>query len=118
MASPQIYATCMSRARARESRPGDCAADVRRNQHAVRAPRPQEWVALVANAEFFCNDPQNEPLAEQLRERVRYFKEQNREIDFYLVPNPKWLDDKYAAQGKQVRRPCMALVSPDKTWIT
>ena len=72
----------------------------------------------MANAEFFCNDPQNEPLAEQLRERVRYFKEQNREIDFYLVPNPKWLDDKYAAQGKQVRRPCMALVSPDKTWIT
>lgn len=30
-----------------------------------------QWYALVANAEFFCNDVQNEPLAEQLRERVR-----------------------------------------------
>lgn len=83
-----------------------------------QAEANQEWVALVANAEFFCNDPQNEPMAEQLRERVRYFKEQNREIDFFLVPNPEWLDGKFAAQGKQVRRPCMALVSPDKTWIT
>jgi hypothetical protein len=30
-----------------------------------------QWIGLVANAEFFCNDVQNEPLAEQLRERVR-----------------------------------------------
>lgn len=30
-----------------------------------------QWIALVASAEFFCNDVQNEPLAEQLRERVR-----------------------------------------------
>jgi hypothetical protein len=30
-----------------------------------------QWYGLVANAEFFCNDVQNEPLAEQLRERVR-----------------------------------------------
>jgi hypothetical protein len=78
----------------------------------------QEWYALVANAEFFCNDVQNEPLAEQLRERVRYFKEQNREMDFYLVPNPQWLDAKFPEQAKQVRRPCMALVSTDKQWIT
>lgn len=33
---------------------------------------PPQWYALIANAEFFCNDVQNEPLAEQLRERVRY----------------------------------------------
>lgn len=32
---------------------------------------PWQWIGLVANAEFFCNDVQNEPLAEQLRERVR-----------------------------------------------
>ena len=71
----------------------------------------------MANAEFYCNDPQNESLAEQLRERVRYYKEQNREMDFYLVPNPAWLDAKFPAQGKQVKRPCMALVSTDKQWI-
>jgi galactose-1-phosphate uridylyltransferase len=34
----------------------------------LRAP---QWIGLVANAEFFCNDVQNESVAEQLRERVR-----------------------------------------------
>ena len=81
-------------------------------------PTQQTWYALVANAEFFCNDPQNEPMAEQLRERVRYYKEQGRETDFYLVPNPAWLDAKFPAKAKQVARPCMALVSTDVQWIT
>lgn len=76
------------------------------------------WYALIANAEFFCNDVQNESLAEQLRERVRYYKEQNREADFFMVPNPTWLDAKFPAKGKQVARPCMALVSTDEQWIT
>jgi hypothetical protein len=30
----------------------------------------------VASAEFFFNDPQNDSLAEQMRERVRFYKEQ------------------------------------------
>jgi hypothetical protein len=80
-------------------------------------PAPQVWYALVANAEFFCNDVQNEPMAEQLRERVRYFKEQGRETDYFLVPNPTWLDAKFPEAGKQVKRPCMALVSTDHQWI-
>lgn len=63
------------------------------------------------------NDVQNESLAEQLRERVRFFKEINREVDFYLVPEPGWLD-KFPDQAKQISRPCVALVSTDKTWIT
>ncbi|KAF8072354.1 hypothetical protein HT031_000013 [Scenedesmus sp. PABB004] len=100
---------------------------VARTSHVVcvaaqEAPAQQEtattWYALVANAEFFCNDVQNEPLAEQLRERVRYFQEQGRPTDFYLVPNPAWLDARFPAEAKQVRRPCMALVSTDKQWVT
>lgn len=71
----------------------------------------------MANAEFFLNDVQNESVAEQLRERVRYFKEKGRPVDFYLVPNPTWLDARYPEQGKLVRRPCVALVSTDKQWI-
>lgn len=72
---------------------------------------------MVANSEFLFNDVQNESLAEQLRERVRYFKEINREIDFYIVPEPKWLDQKYPQEAKQVRRPCAAIMSTDKSWI-
>jgi hypothetical protein len=48
----------------------------------------------------------------------RYFKEINRPIDFYLVPNPAWLDAKFPQQAKQVKRPCMALVSTDEQWMT
>lgn len=72
---------------------------------------------MVASSEFFFNDPQNESLAEQLRERVRYFKEIKREVDFFLVPEPKWLDAKYPEQAKAIKRPCVALMSTDKTWI-
>ena len=85
------------------------------------APTPhhlQEWHALIANADFFCNEVHNEAIAEQLRERARYYNEQGRETDFFLVPNPKWLDAKYPDKAKQVRRPCMALVSSDTVWIT
>jgi hypothetical protein len=77
----------------------------------------QEWYALVASADFFFNDPQNESMAEQLRERVRFFGEQNRERDFYIVPEPKWLDAQYPELAKKVKRPCVALVSTDKNWI-
>ncbi len=71
----------------------------------------------MANAEFFFNDPQNESVAEQLRERVRFFKEQNRDRDFYIVPEPKWLEARYPTEAKKVGRPCVALVSTDKNWI-
>ncbi|GAX86126.1 hypothetical protein CEUSTIGMA_g13539.t1 [Chlamydomonas eustigma] len=78
----------------------------------------KQYYALVANADFFFNDVQNESLAEQLRERVRFFKEIGREIDFWFIPEPVWLDSKYSAEAKMVRRPCVALVSTDQTWIT
>uniref|UniRef100_A0A7R9YQR7 Uncharacterized protein n=1 Tax=Chlamydomonas euryale TaxID=1486919 RepID=A0A7R9YQR7_9CHLO len=77
-----------------------------------------QYYAVVANMNFFFNDVQNESIAEQLRERVRFFKEINREIDFWLVPEPKWLDSKYPDLAKKVARPCVALVSTDKVWIT
>ena len=41
-----------------------------------------------------------------------------RDVDFWLVPEPKWLDAKYPEQAKRVGRPCVALVSTDATWIT
>ncbi|MEW5298422.1 MAG: hypothetical protein WDW36_001546 [Sanguina aurantia] len=84
----------------------------------IRAGNDQEWVALLANADFWFNDVQNESVAEQLRERVRFFKEIGRPVDFYFVPEPAWLASKFPAQSAQVRRPCVALMSSDKVWIT
>lgn len=76
------------------------------------------WYALVANQQFFFNDVQNESLAEQLRERVRFYKEQGMEQDFFFVPDPVWLEQQLGDKAKQVKRPCVALVSTDKSWIT
>jgi hypothetical protein len=51
-------------------------------QQSPRTPcctRLQEvWYALVANSEFMFNDAQNEALAEQLREKKRFYGEQVR----------------------------------------
>ncbi|KAG2427874.1 hypothetical protein HXX76_012194 [Chlamydomonas incerta] len=85
---------------------------------AANKAKATEYYALVCNAEFFFMDPQNESVAEQLREKVRFFKEQNMERDFFIVPNPKWLDAKFPELAKQVKRPCVALVSTDLMWIT
>jgi hypothetical protein len=75
-----------------------------------------EWYACVARADFFFNDVQNEALAEQLRELKRYYEEQNREQDFFFVCEPEWLNK--FPESKQVKKPAVALVSTDKTWIT
>ena len=75
------------------------------------------WYACIANAEFMLNDVQNESFAEQLRERKRLFAEKDKELDFFLVSEPTWLDEKFPAEAKRVGRPCVALVSPDKIWM-
>jgi len=38
----------------------------------------------VANAEFFFNDAQNEALAEQLREKRRFYREQARDAALHV----------------------------------
>jgi len=75
-----------------------------------------EWYALVARAEFFFADVQNEALAEQLRELKRYYEESNREMDFFFVSEPAWLDK--FPEAKSVKRPSVALISTDRQWIT
>ncbi|KAK9833523.1 hypothetical protein WJX81_001231 [Elliptochloris bilobata] len=82
------------------------------------AGQEANWYALVANVEFMLHDVQNEALAEQLRERRRLFGEQDRKLDFFLVSEPTWLEERYPEEAKRVRRPCVALVSTDKIWIT
>ena len=72
----------------------------------------------MSSAEFYFNDVQNEALAEQLRELRRYYAEQEREVDFFFVCEPAWLEQKFPAEAKKVRRPAIALISTDKIWIT
>jgi hypothetical protein len=80
--------------------------------------KKQDWVALIAGAEFFFNDAQNEQVAENLRERVRYLTEKGQEVEMLFVCEPEWLDRLFPEEAKKLRRPAVALLCPDKSWMT
>ncbi|KAJ6790724.1 Uncharacterized protein M6B38_247735 [Iris pallida] len=70
---------------------------------------------LVANAKFMLDE--EEHFREQLFEKLRYYGERTKEQDFWLVIEPKFLE-KFPAITKRLKRPAVALVSTDATWIT
>ena len=49
---------------------------------------------------------------------VRLLRVQGKELDFFIVSEPAWLGQRFPDEAAQVRRPCVALISTDKTWIT
>ncbi len=72
---------------------------------------------FVAASERFLTE--EEPLEEVLRERVRNYGEQGKEIDFWLVKSPAFLDAaELASVGGSVPRPAAAVVSTDEKFIT
>jgi hypothetical protein len=72
---------------------------------------------FIAASEVFLTE--EEPLDEVLRERVRNYAEQNKEIDFWLVRRPAFLEaPELAAVAAGVPRPAAAVVSTDEKFIT
>jgi hypothetical protein len=47
----------------------------------------------------------------------RYYEEQGKEIDFFFAVEPAWLE-RFPEEAKRVRSPVVALVSPEKEWMT
>ena len=71
---------------------------------------------VAASEAFLCEE---EPLEEVLREWVRHYGEQGKEIDFWLVRRPAFLEaPELAAVASSVPRPAAAVVSTDETFIT
>ncbi|CAL5353308.1 unnamed protein product [Camellia sinensis] len=70
---------------------------------------------VVANAKFMLDE--EEHFQEQLSERLRYYGERDKEQDFWLVIEPKFLD-KFPNITKRLKRPAVALVSTNGPWIT
>lgn len=71
---------------------------------------------VAASEAFLCEE---EPLEEVLRERVRHYGETGREIDFWLVRRPAFLEaPALAAEAAAVPRPAAAVVSTDESFIT
>lgn len=70
---------------------------------------------LVASEKFLLQD---EPTEEPLRERTRYYQEQGKEIDFWLVKQPAFLESPEMADYKaKCPQPSAAIISTDKQFI-
>ena len=72
---------------------------------------------FVAASEKFLTV--EEPLEEILRERKRNYKENNKEIDFWLLKNPTFLQtSKFGNLKAKIPSPPAAVISTDKKFIT
>ncbi|MDY6784200.1 MAG: DUF2488 family protein [Cyanobacteriota bacterium] len=60
---------------------------------------------------------EEEPFEEVLRERIRYYGERNKEIDFWLVKQPAFLEAPELAEAKaKCPQPAVAIVTTDRNF--
>ena len=72
---------------------------------------------FVAASEKFLTV--EEPIEEILKERMRNYKENNKEIDFWLLKNPSFLESPQFIDLKaKIPSPPAAILSTDKKFIT
>ena len=72
---------------------------------------------FVAASEKFLTV--EEPIEEILKERMRNYKENNKEIDFWLLKNPSFLQiSQFADLTAKIPSPPAAVLSTDKKFIT
>ena len=72
---------------------------------------------FVAASEKFLTV--EEPLEEILKERLRNYKENNKEIDFWLLKNPSFLQtNQFGDLKAKIPSPSAAILSTDKKFIT
>lgn len=83
--------------------------------NSTNKPQANKYYFVVANAKFMLDE--EEHFQELLSERLRLYGERNKEQDFWLVIEPKFLD-KFPSITKRLRRPAVALVSTNGPWIT
>ena len=72
---------------------------------------------FVAASEKFLTI--EEPIEEILKERMRNYKENNKEIDFWLLKNPSFLQtSQFVDLTAKIPSPPAAVLSTDKKFIT
>ncbi|EAW35819.1 MgPME-cyclase complex family protein [Lyngbya sp. PCC 8106] len=76
----------------------------------------QTYYYLLASQHFLTEE---EPLEEVLQERHRYYQEQEKEIDFWLVTQPAFLEAPELAEVKaKCPQPAAAVISTNEQFIT
>jgi Protein of unknown function (DUF2488) len=75
----------------------------------------QTYYYLVASRQLF----QDEPIDEVLKERIRHYQEQEKEIDFWFVHQPAFLEAPELASVKaKCPQPASAMISTNPQFIT
>lgn len=76
----------------------------------------QTYYYVLASQKFLTEE---EPLDEVLRERTRHYHEQEKEIDFWLIKQPAFLEaPDLAAVKSRCPQPAAAIVSTNEQFIT
>ncbi|UKP00414.1 MgPME-cyclase complex family protein [Nostoc sp. UHCC 0870] len=76
----------------------------------------QTYYYVLASRRFLL---QEEPIEEVLKERTRHYHEQEKEIDFWLVSQPAFLEAPEMAQIKaKCPQPAAAIISTNSQFIT
>ena len=76
----------------------------------------QTYYYVLASQKFLLEE---EPFEEVLQERVRNYKEQNKEIDFWLVKQPAFLEvPEFAEIKAKCPQPAAAVISTNSQFIT
>ena len=76
----------------------------------------QTYYYLLASQRFLLEE---EPLEEVLKERTRNYHEQEKEIDFWLVKQPAFLEaPEMAPIKKECPQPAVAIISTNPQFIT
>jgi Protein of unknown function (DUF2488) len=76
----------------------------------------QTYYYITASYKFLREE---EPLDEVVSERIRNYQENQKEIDFWFIDRPAFLDAPELASIKaKIPQPASAIVSTDKQFIT
>ncbi|CEJ47125.1 MgPME-cyclase complex family protein [Umezakia ovalisporum] len=76
----------------------------------------QTYYYVLASQKFLIEE---EPMAEVLKERTRYYHEQEKEIDFWLIKQPAFLESPQMADIKaKCPKPAAAIISTNSQFIT
>ena len=76
----------------------------------------KKYFFVAASEKFLTVE---EPLEEILKERRRNYKENNKEIDFWLLRKPLFLkSEKFLDLYKKIPLPQAAVISTDKKFVT
>lgn len=75
-----------------------------------------KYYFILASKEFLIT---KEPMEEVLRERIQHYRKEKKRIDFWILPNPEFLQSSLYIQLKnKFPKNCLVIISTNKIFIT